>query len=395
MIEMAAIAVAAVTVLFPSAVLSFLAAASLRRLSADAPVEPGSQRLVVSVLMAAHDEEQVISATLAAIAAVDRSVRVHVMADNCTDRTAVLAATASACVHERSDPHRTGKPAALNRLIAEVLKEDLQADAFAFIDADARPEPGFFAALRAAISRGADAVQARNLVTGSSAPLTRLRELAFHLKCELRPRAYASLGLSAGLHGNGMCLSRRLLKRYAWNERSVVEDGELHLRLVRDGVRVEFAPRATVRSPMPGTFRNASGQAVRWERGKVDLFPAAVRLLRHGFAYRRMAAVAAAYDALIPPLSVVIAASAAVTVGALAFGSAPLFAVGALSLVSCGIYITRGLFLARLRLTAMLGAIAWSLPYVSWKVVVLARTFLGAGRGQWTQARTRAKEVIG
>ena len=395
MIEIAAIVVAAVTVLFPSAMLSFLAVASLRRLSADTPIQPGSQGPVVAVLMAAHDEQQVISATVAGIAAVDPTVRIHVMADNCTDRTADLAAAAGACVHERVDPLCTGKPAALNRLIAEVLVEDLRANAFAFVDADARPEPGFFAALRAPISRGADAVQARNLVAGSSAPLTRLRELAFHLKCELRPRAYEALGLSAGLHGNGMCLTRRLLKRYAWNERSVVEDGELHLRLVNDGVRVEFAPGATVRSSMPDTFGNAAGQAVRWERGKVDLFDDAVRLMRRGFGSRRVAAVAAAYDVFIPPLSVLIAASVALMVAARAFGSAPLFAVGAISLAGCGIYIARGLSLARLGVATMLSLVAWAVPYVSWKVVLLARTFLGAGRGQWTQARTRVKEVIG
>ena len=393
MIELAAVVIAAVTVLVPSVVLSVLTAASLRRGERVAPIESAARGPVISVLIAAHNEQQVIAATLAGIAAVDRAVRVHVMADNCTDRTAELAALSSACVHERMDPRRTGKPAALNRLIAEVLEEDAEAHAFAFIDADARPEPGFFAALRAPISRGADAAQARNLVAGSDAPLSRLRELAFHLKCELRPRAYDALGLSAGLHGNGMCLTRRLLKRYAWNERSVVEDGELHLRLVRDGIRVAFAHRATVRSPMPGAFRDASGQAIRWERGKVDLFDDAMRLLRRGIATRRVSMVVAAYDALMPPLSALIAGDAVVIVAGLVFGSMPLLAVGGLSLAGCAIYVTRGLFLAKLRLGALVGMVAWAVPYVAWKVAVLARTFLGAGRGQWTQARSRVKEV--
>jgi cellulose synthase/poly-beta-1,6-N-acetylglucosamine synthase-like glycosyltransferase len=384
---------AGAVVLLPCAILGALAIVSLRR-DMRRSSRPRATRPVLSALVAAHDEEPGIGATLAAIAAVDPAIRIHVMADNCSDRTAEIATRAGACVHERDDPLLPGKPAALNRLIAEVLEEDPRAHAFAFLDADARPEPGFFDALRGPISRGARAVQAKNLVAVSDAPLSRLRAIAFHLKCDLRPRAYDALRLSVGLHGNGMCLTRDVLRRYAWNERSVVEDGELHLRLVRDGIRVELAPAAVVRSPMPTTFGEASGQAVRWERGKVDLFDDATRLLRAGIRKRSPIAVAAAVDTLIPPLSFLIAAGGALSVTALVAGSAPLLAVGAASLLSIALYVARGIALARLDMRALASAGAWAGPYVLWKVLVLARTLLGAGRGQWSQARTQVREVV-
>lgn len=382
---------AVITLLLPSTILALLAIASLRRAPARAPMRrPGP---ALSALIAAHDEELVIGRTLAAITLVDPTVRVHVVADNCSDRTADVAAAFGACVHVRHDRIRTGKAAALNRLIAEVLEEDPRAHAFAFLDADARPEPGFFDGLRLAISVGARAAQAKNLVAGSAAPLTRLRELAFHLKCELRPLAYGALGLSAGLHGNGMCLTREVLRRYAWNERSVVEDGELHLRLVRDGIHVAFARDAVVRSPMPTSFRGSAGQAVRWERGKVDLLSDALRLMRRGVASGRLDAIAAGYDVLIPPFTSLIAASGALTVLALLTGSAPFLAVGVLSLAGSAIYVARGLALARLDIASLLGLITWAAPYLVWKVALFGRTVLGAGRGQWTQARTEAREV--
>lgn len=388
MIEGALVAISSLLIALPSAVLGVLAVASLRRSRTDARSEPRPARPVLGVLIAAHNEEAVIANTLGAISAVDASVRVHVMADNCTDRTAEVAARAGACVHRRDDASRRGKPAALNRLIFAVLEEDVRAHAFAFLDADARPEPGFFDALRGPIARGARAVQARNLVMRSDAPLSRLRELAFHLKCELRPLAYAAMGVSAGLHGNGMCLTRDVLRRYAWNERSVVEDGELHLRLVRDGIRVELATRATVRSPMPGSFRGSAGQAVRWERGKFDLLGDALRLIRLGVMRRQLAPVIAGYDVLIPPFSFLIAAGGVLAVTALVISSAPLLAVGLVSLAGSALYVARGLALARLDGRALAGMVAWSVPYVTWKVFLLARTLFGAGRGNWAQART-------
>ena len=388
------LALATVILLVPSTALAILAIASLRRVVA-ASAHWSERGPALSVLIAAHDEESVIGPTLDAITGVDPTVLVHVVADNCSDRTAEIARAAGACVHVRHDRLRTGKAAALNRLTAEVLVEDRSAHAFVFLDADARPEPGFFDGLRALVSHGAQAVQAKNLVLATNAPLTRLRQLAFHMQCDLRPRAFEALGLSAGLHGNGMCLSREVLRRYVWNERSVGEDGELHLRLVRAGIRVRFAANATVRSPMPATFREGEGQAVRWERSKVDLVSEGLGLMRLGVATRRIDAMVAGFDVLIPPLSIHIAAGGALTVIALMTRSAPFLAVSLMSLAFTGIYIARGLALARLDARALAGLITWAMPYVAWKVALFSRTMLGAGRGQWAQARAGTREVNG
>ncbi|HEY8785678.1 MAG TPA: glycosyltransferase family 2 protein, partial [Candidatus Limnocylindria bacterium] len=299
LVRVAFITIAAATVLLPNVFLAGVAVASLGRRR---PSERDERRLRLSILIAAHDEERGIVDTLAAIAASGGDdIRTHVVADNCIDATAAVAARAGGCVHIRSDSARTGKAAALNWLSAEVLREDPAADAFVFIDADTRPDPGFFEGLRAAVAAGADVVQAANLVLPGEAPLTRLRELAFHLKCELRPLAYERLGLSVGLHGNGMCFRRSIVERYRWNEGFVVEDGEMHLRLVSDGIRVRFAPSAVVRSAMPHEFRSAAGQALRWERGKSDLFRAAALAMLKGIVKRDIGLVVMAADAMIPP----------------------------------------------------------------------------------------------
>ena len=386
LVRAALIAIAVATVLVPNAFLAGLALASLgRRRSA---ARTNDRRLRLAVLIAAHDEERGIVETLAAIgASAGGDVRTHVVADNCVDATATVAAGAGACVHIRSEPTRTGKAAALNWLSAEVLREDPAAEAFVFIDADTRADPGFFDGIRAAFAGGADVVQAANLVLPGEAALTRLRELAFHLKCELRPLAYERLGLSAGIHGNGMSFRRSIAERYRWNEGFVVEDGEMHLRLVSDGIRVRFAPGAVVRSSMPHEFRAAAGQALRWERGKSDLFRAAGRAMRDGIVRRDVALVVAAADAMIPPLSFLIASSVAVVLAGLATGDARLTVIGVTAVAGTTAYLARGAALARIAPRAYVGIVAWAVPYVVWKVAIYLGALAGSGRGRWAQAR--------
>ena len=384
-VRVALVTVGAVTVLLPNVFLAALAVASLGRRRAQ---ERDERSVRLSILIAAHDEERGIPDTLAAIAAAGgNEIRTHVVADNCTDATAAVATRAGACVHIRSDSTRTGKAAALNWLSAEVLREDTAADAFVFIDADARPDPGFFDGLRAAVVAGVDVVQAANLVLPGDAPLTRLRELAFHLKCELRPLAYERFGLSVGLHGNGMCFRRSIIERYRWNDDFVVEDGEMHLRLVSDGIRVRFAPDAVVRSAMPHEFRAAAGQALRWERGKSDLFRAALQAMRDGIVKRDLALVVAAADAMIPPLSFLIASSAVVAVAGLLTRDGLFASIGLAALAGEAAYLARGAALARIAPRAYVGLTRWAIPYMGWKVAIYLGALAGWGRGRWAQAR--------
>jgi len=351
----------------------------------------------LAVLVAAHDEEPALPSTIAALRAASggEDAVVHVVADNCADRTADVARRAGACVHERHDPSRPGKAAALNWLAGKVLAEDRTSDAFVVIDADARPESGFFACLRRELDSGALVVQAANLVdVDRTAPLSLLRDLAFHLICELRPLAYQRLGLSAGLHGNGMCLVRPVLERYAWNERSVVEDGELHLRLVGDGIKVRFAPDAVVRSTMPVRFTEAYGQAVRWERGSFDHFREGLRLIASGVRTHDVALVTAAYELAIPPLSFLFAAGLVSAGLGAALADTGLVVIGVAAVLGCGVYVARGLALARLRSPELLRIGLWLPAYVLWKLGVVVRAALGSGRGRWAQARPAPATVV-
>src|SRR5918912_609980 len=81
---------------------------------------PSSPRHRFAILVPAHNEEQLLPRLLRSINALDfpRALYdTHVVADNCSDRTAAVAAAAGAIAHERHDAHLRGKGYALRWLV--------------------------------------------------------------------------------------------------------------------------------------------------------------------------------------------------------------------------------------------------------------------------------------
>ena len=78
-----------------------------------------------------------------------------------------------------------------------------------------------------------------------------------------------ALGLSAGLHGNGMCLSTRGLRRIPWKQHGLTEDSEYSWTVRIAGGRIAFDRDAVVYATM---LRQGGGAAAsqrqRWEHGR-------------------------------------------------------------------------------------------------------------------------------
>lgn len=222
----------------------------------------------VAVVIPAHNEEALIQRTLRSLKAdADRRIQLHVIADNCSDRTAALARAEGVTVLERVDSERRGKGWALDYAFAHLMPQGF--DAFLIVDADSEVEPGFFDALIERLESGADAVQAAYLPTGSAtdtkARLIRIARQAWNV---LRLRGRERLGLSVGILGNGFGLTRETLQAVPYISRSIVEDLEYHILLVSAGRRVQFAASAMVRGEMPTEGKALDTQRARWEGGR-------------------------------------------------------------------------------------------------------------------------------
>ena len=348
----------------------------------------GCRRL--AVVVPAHDEARGITRCIRSLQRCDPpgcSVELVVVADNCSDDTAERARAAGARVLERVDPERRGKGYALEHAFRHLLEERADLDAVLVVDADTDVAPTFLSACARRFAEGADGVQCRYLVRDpGESRRKRLMNVAFMAFNVLRPRGRDRLGLSAGILGNGFGLSRHCLESVPYAARSVVEDLEHHLDLVRAGYRIEFVDETCVRGDMPEAGPGVETQRARWEGGRL-------RMIREkGPAL--LGQIACGHLRLAEPLLELALLPLATHVGLLGVTLlVPYPPTQALALAGLGVvaaHVGIALLVGGAD-RADLAALASAPLYVAWKARLLPR-ILGAARREQEWVRTERAE---
>jgi hypothetical protein len=280
------------------------------------PAKPPSEpRARLLVLIPAHDEAALIARCVRSLIAQTyprELYRIVVIADNCVDRTATLAAAAGAdAVLARQQPEAPGKGRALRWALDRLLRSGPQADAVVVVDADSVAEPHFLRALVRPFEAGARAVQGESLLYGEGPGRSALRVTAFLLINRVRPAGRAALGLGAThLAGNGMLLARELLLELPWQAFTSAEDLEYSLGLHAAGIRIAFAGGAVLLSPTAPNAAAAELQQLRWEGGKALLARRWIPRLMCS-ALRRPSLLGVVFELALPPLGFLAAATSA------------------------------------------------------------------------------------
>lgn len=306
----------------------------------------------ILVVVPAHDEATLITRCVASLRAQDYPSLLYdvvVVADNCTDDTAVLAERAGVRVLERRDPSARGKGHALRWAFDRLLAEHDGADAFAVVDADSVAAPSFLRALAGPLEAGAPVAQGESLLELDGTVGTAFRAAAFLLINRVRPAGRSVLGLTTRLSGNGMLFRRDVLQRHPWSAFSSTEDVEYSLRLRSAGIGTSFAGGAVLMSPAAPNADAAAEQQLRWEGGKLHLARVWLpRLLSQAVRERDAGLIDAAIELAVPPLGLFAAASvlgASATAMLTATGLIPwwVLAPWLAALVSLPVYVLVGL----------------------------------------------------
>jgi cellulose synthase/poly-beta-1,6-N-acetylglucosamine synthase-like glycosyltransferase len=348
------------------------------------------------ILMPAHDEELVLGDILERLGAVEYPAdrfEVVVVADNCTDRTAAIARAGGAVVLERSDPVRRGKGYALQWGLGWLLEADPRYDAFVVMDADSVLSPRFLQAMNDRLAVGARAVQARyDVLNARDSWRTRLMACALALAHDVRPKGRSRLGLSDGLKGNGMCFSRDVVAQHPWPGESITEDIDFTLRLVEAGIRVEYAPEATVWAQMPVSARQSASQRERWEGGRYALMRRALGLLGRSVRRRNAMQADRAIELIVPPFAELFAVpwlmlglglGAAWVSGGSVYAHAWL--LGWTGVLAAQVaYLAIGLAVARVPLD-LAAALLFAPVYIPWKLWLYAGMVARRGVGGWNR----------
>lgn len=260
----------------------------------------------LAIVVPAHDEEQGIVACLESLhislGAAMSPVTLVVVADNCSDATAMKALESGARVLERHDPARRGKGYALDFAFRQLLPEGF--DGFIVVDADSRVDGDFIRAFQISMAKGYDAVQCRYATLNSETSFrSRLQHVAWLAFNQLRLRGRERLGVSVGLLGNGFCLSRETLLTVPYDAASIAEDLEYHLRLVRAGKCVHWLDETTVYAAAPTQSRASAMQRSRWEGGRFRLIIDQVPVLCREVLRGRLALLEPLAELLLLPLA--------------------------------------------------------------------------------------------
>ena len=254
-----------------------------------------------------------------------------VVADNCTDDTAAVAAAAGAEVIVRDQPEAPGKGYALDFGIRHLGLDP--PEIVITIDADCKAADGAIDRLATTCVMTNRPVQALYLMTAPSGSSVNynVAEFAWRVKNWARPLGLKVLDLPCQLMGSGMAFPWNVVRSADLAHGSIVEDMKLGLELARAGASPLFCPTAKIRSHFPWSIQGAESQRTRWEEGHIGTILAEVpHLFYAAISYRNIALLALTLDLLVPPLSLLtlmVVGLLLVTglTAALGAGSAPLF----------------------------------------------------------------------
>ncbi|SFL93413.1 glycosyltransferase family 2 protein [Methylorubrum salsuginis] len=307
-----------------------------RRPGIEAP--PAAVRARLAVVVPAHDEERHLAATLRSVRAQLREGdRVVVVADNCTDGTAAIAAEAGAEVVVRTDAAKCGKGYALDAGIR--FLERAPPEIVVFVDADCQLGPGTLDVLAATAGATARPTQACYLILAGAGGRrdTTVAAFAQVVKNRIRPLGLQALGLPCQLAGSGMAFPWPLIATLELASGDIVEDLTLGLACAAAGRAPVYCAEALVVSEFPTSRQAAALQRQRWQQGHLRLMAGALAPLLTGLIRRDRHLVALVLDLMVPPLTLLLAADMILaTFGAglvLAGGSGVPLTIGLVSLL--------------------------------------------------------------
>jgi len=228
-----------------------------------------------AILVAAHNEEQVVGALLENLKKLDYPKELYdvfVICDNCTDKTAEISRSHGVYAYERHNKNLRGKGYAIEWMLKELWKLPRTYDAVVMFDADNLVNDDYLRHMNNDLCSGSKVIQAYlDTKNPHDSWITSAYAITYWYCNRLWQLPRTNLKLASYLGGTGMCFDSALLKEMGWGATSLVEDLEFTMRCVQRGVNPVFNYDAKVYDEKPLTFAASARQRLRWMQGHFDV----------------------------------------------------------------------------------------------------------------------------
>lgn len=239
--------------------------------------EPHDPKLKYLILVPAHNEEKVIGDIIRNLQSMDYPKELYdfyILADNCTDNTAGIAAELGANVlesHKEGPDAPTGKPIALQKALEALPDYADKYDLVMFFDADNLMDTGMLREVNSQFLSMNDNVQVVQCYLGCK-NRKGLVALFYYMSYTITNRffqlAKSRLGLNCVIGGTGFAIRSGYLKqRGGWTSMSLTEDFEMQIQATCEGKQIAWNHNVRIYDEKPTRFKASFRQRVRWAQG--------------------------------------------------------------------------------------------------------------------------------
>lgn len=200
--------------------------------------------------------------------------KVLVISDSMDEQTDRMLAAEGADVLKVTFENST-KAASLNAA-ADYLGDDA-ADYVLILDSDNIVRPDFISKMNDALSGRIVAVQGHRCAKNSDTPVALADGLFEEVNNLIFRQGHCALGLSSALVGSGMAFPYKWFRDNAKEFVTVGEDKEMELKLLKDGIFVEYAGDIDILDEKTRSVENLQKQRLRWLRSQYYLIGNALK----------------------------------------------------------------------------------------------------------------------
>lgn len=233
-----------------------------------------------AILIAARNEERVIANLLKSIYAQDyeqEKLRIFVVADNCTDKTADIVKALIAeghentYVYEHNNPNERTKGFALKYLFEQMKADGLKegVDGYFVFDADNILNVDYITKMNDAFDyydgkRGVTSFRnSKNFTTNS---ISACYGIWFYRGCRFEMRGRTLCNCSTRVSGTGYLATAEMMAE-GWPYVTLTEDWEFSADQILQGRKIMYCEEAVFYDEQPTNFKVMWRQRVRWAKG--------------------------------------------------------------------------------------------------------------------------------